>query len=381
MAKKAPAGPPPITTAVSPLLRGRPPTGEDEEPAGFIGCGRWFGAERREWAHACIRPDSRECQQAIAPRLVVCDILCGHWSRGAYDTHDRRRRRRRRARARRRRPRARRRRAGARHLLLHRRDQQGVDRHAGRHRHRAAAARRHASPGAFGRRSTARRLPARRGRPTTSTSSRWSSRPPDPTRPACTPGAAARTSSPPTSATTRARRCSRRGRRSTSRAESCWRSPAGISRRSCPRTRSTCRRSRRRWRTTCPGMAQALDRDSERLQASYARVNRSPLGAAALATSGFALDRDAARVAARVRRRRRELVRREPHVVGRLRHRARQRARDLRAPPGAVQPGPAHPVSRADAVDHDQGRRGAHDRQQHHAAEAQPQRDHRACAK
>jgi argininosuccinate lyase len=40
------------------------------------------------------------------------------------------------------------------------------------------------------------------------------------------------------------------------------------------------------------GMAQALDRDSQRLQASYARVNRSPLGAAALATSGFALDRN-----------------------------------------------------------------------------------------
>ncbi len=37
--------------------------------------------------------------------------------------------------------------------------------------------------------------------------------------------------------------------------------------------------------------AQALDRDGERLRASYGRVNRSPLGAAALATSGFALDR------------------------------------------------------------------------------------------
>jgi len=37
--------------------------------------------------------------------------------------------------------------------------------------------------------------------------------------------------------------------------------------------------------------AEALDRDGERLRASYARVNRSPLGAAALATSGFALDR------------------------------------------------------------------------------------------
>jgi len=42
--------------------------------------------------------------------------------------------------------------------------------------------------------------------------------------------------------------------------------------------------------------AQALDRDGERLRASYTRVNRSPLGAAALATSGFALDR--ARLAA-----------------------------------------------------------------------------------
>jgi argininosuccinate lyase len=39
------------------------------------------------------------------------------------------------------------------------------------------------------------------------------------------------------------------------------------------------------------GMAEALDRDSDRLQAAYTRLNRSPLGAAALATSGFALDR------------------------------------------------------------------------------------------
>jgi argininosuccinate lyase len=39
------------------------------------------------------------------------------------------------------------------------------------------------------------------------------------------------------------------------------------------------------------GMAEALDRDSDRLQATYSRLNRSPLGAAALATSGFPLDR------------------------------------------------------------------------------------------
>jgi argininosuccinate lyase len=37
--------------------------------------------------------------------------------------------------------------------------------------------------------------------------------------------------------------------------------------------------------------ASALDRDAERLEQVYARLNRSPLGAAALATSGFALDR------------------------------------------------------------------------------------------
>ena len=37
--------------------------------------------------------------------------------------------------------------------------------------------------------------------------------------------------------------------------------------------------------------AAALDRDAERLEEVFARVNRSPLGAAALATSGFPLDR------------------------------------------------------------------------------------------
>ena len=37
--------------------------------------------------------------------------------------------------------------------------------------------------------------------------------------------------------------------------------------------------------------AAALDRDAERLKETFARVNRSPLGAAALATSGFPLDR------------------------------------------------------------------------------------------
>ena len=38
--------------------------------------------------------------------------------------------------------------------------------------------------------------------------------------------------------------------------------------------------------------AAALDRDAERLEEAFARVNRSPLGAAALATSGFPLDRE-----------------------------------------------------------------------------------------
>ena len=37
--------------------------------------------------------------------------------------------------------------------------------------------------------------------------------------------------------------------------------------------------------------AAALDRDAERLEETFARLNRSPLGAAALATSGFPLDR------------------------------------------------------------------------------------------
>lgn len=38
--------------------------------------------------------------------------------------------------------------------------------------------------------------------------------------------------------------------------------------------------------------ASALERDSERLEQAYRRINRSPLGAAALATSGFPIDRD-----------------------------------------------------------------------------------------
>jgi argininosuccinate lyase len=38
-------------------------------------------------------------------------------------------------------------------------------------------------------------------------------------------------------------------------------------------------------------LASALDRDSERLQETYRRINLSPLGAAALGTSGFPLDR------------------------------------------------------------------------------------------
>ena len=39
------------------------------------------------------------------------------------------------------------------------------------------------------------------------------------------------------------------------------------------------------------GIAATLERDSERLRAAYARINCSPLGAAALGTSGFPLDR------------------------------------------------------------------------------------------
>lgn len=39
-------------------------------------------------------------------------------------------------------------------------------------------------------------------------------------------------------------------------------------------------------------LAAALDRDAERLEAAYGRLNRSPLGAAALGTSGFPIDRE-----------------------------------------------------------------------------------------
>ncbi len=38
--------------------------------------------------------------------------------------------------------------------------------------------------------------------------------------------------------------------------------------------------------------ASALERDDQRLREAYARINQSPLGSAAFATSGFALDRD-----------------------------------------------------------------------------------------
>jgi argininosuccinate lyase len=38
--------------------------------------------------------------------------------------------------------------------------------------------------------------------------------------------------------------------------------------------------------------AQALERDADRLQAAFARTNRGPLGAAALTTTGFAIDRE-----------------------------------------------------------------------------------------
>lgn len=40
------------------------------------------------------------------------------------------------------------------------------------------------------------------------------------------------------------------------------------------------------------GVAGALERDLERLHAAFGRVNRSPMGAAALATTGFPVDRD-----------------------------------------------------------------------------------------
>jgi argininosuccinate lyase len=40
------------------------------------------------------------------------------------------------------------------------------------------------------------------------------------------------------------------------------------------------------------GTAEALERDAARLQAAYARTNRGPLGAAALTTTGFPIDRE-----------------------------------------------------------------------------------------
>ncbi len=70
----------------------------------------------------------------------------------------------------------------------------------------------------------------------------------------------------------------------------------------------------------------ALDRQTERLQQVYARVNRNPLGAAALATSSFPARPAAPRRAARVRRTRRERVRRQPSRAGGQRSRRRERA-------------------------------------------------------
>ena len=93
--------------------------------------------------------------------------------------------------------------------------------------------------------------------------------------------------------------------------------------------------------------AAALGRQTERMQQVYARVNRNPLGAAALATSSFPLDRRAPRRAARLRRTRRERLRREPSRAGGQRARSRGRARDRRHPDRAVRAGHPRAVRRA----------------------------------
>ena len=62
-----------------------------------------------------------------------------------------------------------------------------------------------------------------------------------------------------------------------------------------------------------------LARDAARLQAAFARVNLSPMGAAAITTSGFPIDRDANRAPSRVRRACRKFLRR--HRCDRLHHR------------------------------------------------------------
>ena len=65
-----------------------------------------------------------------------------------------------------------------------------------------------------------------------------------------------------------------------------------------------------------------LARDSARLQAAFARVNLSPMGAAAITTSGFPIDRDRNRAASRIRRDRRKFLRR--HRRDRLHYRDRR---------------------------------------------------------
>ncbi len=113
-----------------------------------------------------------------------------------------------------------------------------------------------------------------------------------------------------------------------------------------------------------------LARDAERMADCRRRVNRLPLGAAALAGTSYPIDREFVARRARLRGGVRELARRR--VRPRLRHRIRRRRR-------AGDDAPVAPVGRTDPVDepalrlHRPGRPLLH-RLVHHAAEEEPRR-------
>ena len=70
---------------------------------------------------------------------------------------------------------------------------------------------------------------------------------------------------------------------------------------------------------SCSAYAAALARDAERMRQAYARLNLSPLGAAALGTSSFPGQPAAAGRTARLRRRGGKLARRQPDFADRYR--------------------------------------------------------------